>query len=272
MKVQYFSVAVALALASTVATKPVPENGETNTVPVSWSDVESGSQNAQRAAQGQAQKRSPGQSAAELGNSPVNNPGARDKHKDKATENANLAADAGKADDHANDPTWGKRKRSPWGNTAPGDPAASAAVDPNQAAQATAPAGTEAGAGAGAGAGTGAAGTTAGGVCVGAGSGCVGDVTHWDGGLGACGWDVPTDSAMQIALPVGLMGAQSNDNPYCGKSLTIKNPTTGATAQATVGDKCMGCQGYSIDLTNALFNTIASNCDGRCSGFEWWFN
>jgi len=99
-----------------------------------------------------------------------------------------------------------------------------------------------------------------------------GDITHWDGGLGACGWSVDTSTDMQIAMPVGMMGSQSNGNPFCGKSLTIKNPNTGATAQATVGDKCMGCTGASIDLTDALFAAIGGGCDGRCSGFEWWFN
>lgn len=109
-------------------------------------------------------------------------------------------------------------------------------------------------------------------TCTGTGNACVGDITHYDGGLGACGWNVNTASDMQIALPYGFMGTQSNGNPYCGKSLTIRNPNTGATAQATVGDKCMGCEGRSIDLTNVLFNTIGGGCDGRCSGFEWWFN
>lgn len=110
------------------------------------------------------------------------------------------------------------------------------------------------------------------GPCIGSDSNCVGDITHWDGGLGACGWNVDTNSQMQIALPVGLMGPLSNSNPYCGQSVTIKNPNTGATVQATVGDKCMGCTGYSIDLTNALFNAIGGGCDGRCGGFQWWFN
>lgn len=108
--------------------------------------------------------------------------------------------------------------------------------------------------------------------CMGTGAACVGDITHYDGGLGACGWNVNTATDMQIALPYAFMGEQSNGNPYCGKSLTIKNPTTGQTVQATVGDKCMGCTGRSIDLTNALFNAIGNGCDGRCSGFQWWFN
>merc|ERR1712130_670655 len=89
-----------------------------------------------------------------------------------------------------------------------------------------------------------------------------GDITHWDGGLGACGWNVDTNADMQIAMPVGMMGSQSNGNPFCGKSLTIKNPSTGVTAQATVGDKCMGCTGGSIDLTNVLFAAVGGGCDG----------
>lgn len=169
MKVRLFSAAAMLAMACAVTATPVPDN--TNTFPVSWADVEAGSQSAQRANQGQADK--------------------RDAY---------------------------------------------------------------------------------GGECEGQGSGCFGDVTHWEGGLGACGWTVNTESDFQIAMPVGMMGALSNSNPYCGRSLTIKNPITGATAQATVGDKCMGCTGHSIDLTNALFNAIARGCDGRCSGYEWWFD
>lgn len=78
-----------------------------------------------------------------------------------------------------------------------------------------------------------------GGVCEGPNSNCIGDVTHWDGGLGACGWDVTTASELQIAMPVGLMGAKSNGNPYCGRAVTIKNPKTGLTVVAKVGDKCM---------------------------------
>lgn len=109
------------------------------------------------------------------------------------------------------------------------------------------------------------------GTCA-SGSPCSGDITHWDGGLGACGWDVNSNSDFQIAMPVGIMGSQSNGNPYCGKSVTVKNPTTGTTVQATVGDKCMGCTGASIDLTNALFAAVGGGCDGRCSGFQWWFN
>lgn len=109
------------------------------------------------------------------------------------------------------------------------------------------------------------------GPCEGEGSGCSGDATHWDGGLGACGWNVDTATDMQIALPVGLMGSQSNGNPYCGRSVTIKSPS-GGTVSATVGDKCMGCTGDSIDMTDALFAAALPGGDGRVSGVQWWFD
>ena len=75
-------------------------------------------------------------------------------------------------------------------------------------------------------------------------------------------------------LPPLIWGCNDTDvrpgNPYCGKSLSIKG-TDGNIIQATVGDKCMGCSGFSIDLTDALFTIVAPTGDGRVSGVEWWF-
>ncbi|KIX08143.1 uncharacterized protein Z518_02799 [Rhinocladiella mackenziei CBS 650.93] len=111
------------------------------------------------------------------------------------------------------------------------------------------------------------------GTCEGEGNACVGDVTHWDGGLGACGWNVDSNSQMSIALPYAFMGTQSNGNPYCGRSVTLYNPDSGTTVQATVGDKCMGCVDRAIDCTNVLFSAITDGQgDGRMSGIEWWLN
>lgn len=111
------------------------------------------------------------------------------------------------------------------------------------------------------------------GTCEGQGDACVGDVTHWDGGLGACGWDVNTSSDLQIALPVGFMGSLSNSNPYCGRSVTLYNPTSGTTVQAKVGDKCMGCVDRAIDCTDALFSAITDGTgDGRVAGIQWWLD
>lgn len=69
------------------------------------------------------------------------------------------------------------------------------------------------------------------------------------------------------------MGSQSNGNPYCGRSVTLYNPTSGTTVQATVGDKCMGCVDRAIDCTNTLFSAITDGKgDGRESGIQWWLN
>jgi len=101
---------------------------------------------------------------------------------------------------------------------------------------------------------------------------CVGDVTHWDGGVGACGWNVDTDSDYQIALPYAFMGTESNNNPYCGRAVTLYNPNSGTTVSVTVGDKCMGCENRAVDCTDVVFNAITDGeGNGRYSGIEWWF-
>ncbi|PGH22915.1 hypothetical protein AJ80_02964 [Polytolypa hystricis UAMH7299] len=97
-----------------------------------------------------------------------------------------------------------------------------------------------------------------------------GDGTFYDGGLGACGDPIDTYAEDIIALPHGLMGLASNDSPYCGKTVTIKY--NGVTSTAKVSDKCMGCNGGSIDLTRKLFNKFAHFDEGRIEGVEWWFN
>lgn len=109
-------------------------------------------------------------------------------------------------------------------------------------------------------------------MCTGKSDACEGDITHYDGGQSACGPIVDSDTEMGIALPFEFMGTLSNNNPYCGRSVTIHNPSTGLEVTAKVVEKCGGCYNRAIDLTNAAFNAIAPSCDGRCSGFIWWFN
>ena len=87
---------------------------------------------------------------------------------------------------------------------------------------------------------------------------------------GACGVNVNTDNEYAIALPVGFMGSASNDNPYCGKSVTLVNQNSGTKVQATVKDKCMGCLDRSIDCTNKLFTAITDGKgDGVMAGIQW---
>lgn len=111
-------------------------------------------------------------------------------------------------------------------------------------------------------------GGSSGGVCSES-SPCTGDITHYDTGMGACGWpNVSTDKV--IALPHVLMGTQSNGNPYCGKTVTIS--LNGKTTQAEVVDKCMGCDGDSIDLSDGAFEDLADMGLGRVHDVKWWFN
>ncbi len=100
-----------------------------------------------------------------------------------------------------------------------------------------------------------------------------GDITYYAPGLGSCGITSSSSEAI-VALPNALMLAADppnpNDNPYCGKTITISH--AGTTAQATVVDTCAGCSGDSIDLSPTLFSTFAKLSVGRVSGVEWWFN
>ncbi|KAG4430933.1 hypothetical protein IFR05_013591 [Cadophora sp. M221] len=110
--------------------------------------------------------------------------------------------------------------------------------------------------------------SSSGGVCS-SGSPCEGDITYYEAGLGACGETNDGSVDKVIALPVGMMGAQSNGNPYCGKTVTIKKGSK--TTTATVVDKCMGCKGNSIDLSNAAFLELAEFDVGRTTA-TWYFN
>jgi hypothetical protein len=87
-----------------------------------------------------------------------------------------------------------------------------------------------------------------------------GDMTYYETGLGACGW-TNVDTDMIIAMPFEMMGTLSNSNPYCGRTISIT--ANGVTATATVADKCMGCVGYSIDMSPSLFQKFYPLGDGR---------
>jgi expansin (peptidoglycan-binding protein) len=72
-----------------------------------------------------------------------------------------------------------------------------------------------------------------------------------------------------VALSHLLMGTQSNGNPYCGKTITVNYK--GKTTTAKVVDKCMGCDIFSIDLSDKAFGELADLGIGRASA-TWHFN
>ena len=94
-------------------------------------------------------------------------------------------------------------------------------------------------------------------------------MTYYDAGLGACGITNDGETEMVIALPVGLMGSQSNGNPYCGKTVKIVNGDISITA--TVVDKCMGCKDYAIDLSNKAFLGLGEQLSVGRKVISWYF-
>lgn len=92
-----------------------------------------------------------------------------------------------------------------------------------------------------------------------------GDLTYYTLGLGSCGTDDSGEdmSANIVAMSSATMGAQSNGNPMCGKTIKIYNSANGKTATGTVMDKCPGCDAGSIDVSQKLFEELADLADGR---------
>ncbi|KAK5684738.1 hypothetical protein LTR17_027096 [Elasticomyces elasticus] len=99
----------------------------------------------------------------------------------------------------------------------------------------------------------------------------IGDITHYDVGLGSCGWTNDNDDDV-VAIPHGMMnnGVNPNVNPRCGTYIIIRY--LGLNHSAQIVDTCGGCDGASIDLSPTFFTVVAPNGDGRVSGVEWWYN
>jgi len=95
------------------------------------------------------------------------------------------------------------------------------------------------------------------------------------GAAGACAWIDSDKSPNYVALAHDMMGSQSNGggsvNPYCGRTLKIS--ANGQEYDAVLTDKCMGCEGQSLDLSLALFNQIfpTAGGTGRFHNIEWRF-
>ncbi|EWG40676.1 hypothetical protein FVEG_02982 [Fusarium verticillioides 7600] len=99
-----------------------------------------------------------------------------------------------------------------------------------------------------------------------------GEFTYYDIGQGACGEDDTgkDDSINIVALSHLMMGPLSNNNPMCGKTITIK--ANGKTCQAKVADKCMGCALNDIDVSRKVYEEIWGSLDSGRTEVEWWFN
>jgi hypothetical protein len=90
-----------------------------------------------------------------------------------------------------------------------------------------------------------------------------GDITYYTTGLRACGSTSNGDTKKVVALPYGLIGPESNGNLYCGKTITITCIATSRTTTAIVVNKCIGCNSFSINLSNVAFLDLNDLVVGR---------
>jgi len=97
-----------------------------------------------------------------------------------------------------------------------------------------------------------------------------GQLTFYELGQVSCG-QVYTDADFVVALAVDVMNnpANPNNNPLCGKTITITYQ--GHTQQAKVVDTCQGCASGDVDLSPTLFQALvpAGLGAGRVSGASW---
>lgn len=93
-----------------------------------------------------------------------------------------------------------------------------------------------------------------------------GRMTYYDPGLGACGIFSTAGEAI-VALGHDLWtAANPNNDPLCGKTITINYG--GQTATARVVDKCMSCTANDIDVSPTVFQHFAELATGVVT-VEW---
>ncbi|KAI1825260.1 hypothetical protein F4861DRAFT_502197 [Xylaria intraflava] len=107
-----------------------------------------------------------------------------------------------------------------------------------------------------------------------------GDVTYYNLGIGACGYDDTgkdlTTNLVAISQkdwmarnPGTSLGLGMPNHPWCDQ--TIKITAGGKTATATVHDNCPGCASGSIDVSEAVFDILFGGLGVGRSTATWDF-
>lgn len=77
-----------------------------------------------------------------------------------------------------------------------------------------------------------------------------------------------------ILFDAASTGPDPNDNPLCGKMIRITrfDPTVGGnrSVDVEVVDRCVGCRIYDLDLSLAMFDSLAEQAQGRVMGSWAW--
>ncbi|KAF2864097.1 hypothetical protein K470DRAFT_254427 [Piedraia hortae CBS 480.64] len=98
-----------------------------------------------------------------------------------------------------------------------------------------------------------------------------GDLTWYDTGLGACGWNSGSNDDI-VAISETIFDSYNtgnpNNNPLCGKTLTITG-ADGSEYTAKIVDRCPGCAKADLDLSHGFFNRVTNNGDGRVHNMKW---
>ncbi|KAI0393286.1 allergen Asp F7 [Xylariaceae sp. FL0594] len=108
-----------------------------------------------------------------------------------------------------------------------------------------------------------------------------GDITYYQVGLGACGYDdggqdggniVAISKVDWFARFQGTnFGINMPNHPWCGQSITI-TAGNGKTAKATVRDNCPGCAHGSIDVSEGVFKALFGDLGVGRSTVTWSFD
>ncbi|SPO05134.1 related to B2-aldehyde-forming enzyme [Cephalotrichum gorgonifer] len=106
-----------------------------------------------------------------------------------------------------------------------------------------------------------------------------GDLTFYDPGLGACGWD-SKDDEMIVSVSHALWDSAQRDenpnhNPLCGRKIRVGRGSAGETrgeqtVEVTVVDRCPGCEATDLDVSPAVFRRLARVEDGRVPATWDW--
>ncbi|KAJ5634035.1 hypothetical protein N7528_001877 [Penicillium herquei] len=97
-----------------------------------------------------------------------------------------------------------------------------------------------------------------------------GDLTYYDPGLGACGYTSTESESIcavsHILFDAASTGSDPNDNPLCGLKIRIRRD--GQSVDVKVVDRCVGCAETDLDVTESVFEDLATLAQGRVT-MEW---
>jgi hypothetical protein len=109
-----------------------------------------------------------------------------------------------------------------------------------------------------------------------------GDLTYYSPGpgYGSCGYQNTSTEAIcavsHFIFDAASTSSNSNNNPLCGKMIRITrfDPTVGSnrSVDVEVVDRCVGCKATDLDLSLAMFTSLAEEAQGRVVGSWAWLD